>query len=530
MSSAETAANPEFKLSTSLGTFLLPAFMASFLPYLGFAVQNAREEIAWSSIVLYASATAIVFGLLPLLALPFGRRAAGRVSFALSFFVLAIFNFALLKEYTGYRDMELLWVHAAILVAAIVVGWLLSRFEISWRIWFAALLAMIVASVGQYFLVYSGTSSTAPTSASGTDTQKALPAAAIPTKMANAHNVYFLIPDAYGRADELKSVLNFDNTEFINFLERNKFQVGMKSHSNYVATALSVSSMLEMDYVVDETTADVWSLNPYYRDVLNGKNNAFKAFQDRGYYVAKLNWINTCTQDGYVDFCYGNDRNLMRVNMRLTELEFSLLRMTALHDLAIEHFPKLFYRHLGDKDFSNVLDMIRFVREERPTLYFGHVLLPHPPYRFNSKCGPAEQLDTAYHEGAWTERGKGLYVDATKCANLQLRQIIGEINQHDPDAIVVISSDHGAAFSVSWTIPYADWTNEQVEERFGNFVAARLPEECKSTFYDEISPVNLFEMILACVDGRKPAFKDDRIYITTFFKSHPDYGKLWRYK
>ena len=69
----------------------------------------------------------------------------------------------------------------------------------------------------------------------------------IPQGKSDFPNIYFIILDAYAGSDILREVYDYDNSEFVSFLENRGFFVARKSFSNYNKTFLSVASFLNMD-------------------------------------------------------------------------------------------------------------------------------------------------------------------------------------------------------------------------------------------------------------------------------------------
>jgi len=62
-------------------------------------------------------------------------------------------------------------------------------------------------------------------------------------------NVYYIILDGYPRNDVLKKHLNFDNSEFTNFLNQRGFHVAENSHANYSFSGPSISATMNMNYI-----------------------------------------------------------------------------------------------------------------------------------------------------------------------------------------------------------------------------------------------------------------------------------------
>jgi len=65
----------------------------------------------------------------------------------------------------------------------------------------------------------------------------------------NSPDIYYLIFDAYPNHNTLSKFFEYDNGEFISYLNDSGFYVFDKSHSNYVETFLSISSSLNMKHV-----------------------------------------------------------------------------------------------------------------------------------------------------------------------------------------------------------------------------------------------------------------------------------------
>jgi hypothetical protein len=75
-------------------------------------------------------------------------------------------------------------------------------------------------------------------------------------------DIYYIILDGYARTDILNQVYDFDNRDFVDFLERQGFYIADQSRSNYGQTSLSLASSLNLDHLnsliagVDKETSD----------------------------------------------------------------------------------------------------------------------------------------------------------------------------------------------------------------------------------------------------------------------------------
>ncbi len=70
-----------------------------------------------------------------------------------------------------------------------------------------------------------------------------------------APDVYYIILDAYGRADVLEEMFGYDNTPFLQSLESKGFYVAECAQSNYAQTMLSLTSSLNFDYLDSLTSS-----------------------------------------------------------------------------------------------------------------------------------------------------------------------------------------------------------------------------------------------------------------------------------
>ena len=67
----------------------------------------------------------------------------------------------------------------------------------------------------------------------------------------NPPDVYFFLLDSYARSDLLDLAYGFDNSGFVNELEKRGFFVAQCSQTNYTRTELSLGSSLNMQYLQD---------------------------------------------------------------------------------------------------------------------------------------------------------------------------------------------------------------------------------------------------------------------------------------
>jgi len=114
-------------------------------------------------------------------------------------------------------------------------------------------------------------------------------------------DIYFIILDGYARQDVLKTHFDYDNSTFLDFLKDMGFYVVEKSRSNYMVSALSLTSALNMDYLDDSLNLGHWK---------SGNQNVLKKYLNNKVfqYVRKCGYKTTTfaisSQKAFQNFHY----------------------------------------------------------------------------------------------------------------------------------------------------------------------------------------------------------------------------------
>ena len=91
-------------------------------------------------------------------------------------------------------------------------------------------------------------------------------------------NIYYIVLDAYTRADILKEVFSFDNSAFLAGLEERGFVVADRSYANYNLTQQSLASSLNftlLDSVAKDVGAVSFDREPLYAMIRENRAMAF---------------------------------------------------------------------------------------------------------------------------------------------------------------------------------------------------------------------------------------------------------------
>jgi len=300
--------------------------------------------------------------------------------------------------------------------------------------------------------------------------------------------------DSYTRADVLKNEYGFDNSDFLNQLERLGFYTGTCSSSNYPSTRYSVSSIMQANYL-QNVNAD-GSLSPFSQSLviktLRGLGYSVYAFENRS--------------KGHFDL--GEDRLLSRQNpltghslsaSGLNEYEAELLN-TTLFRIFMDMPQLLPFVDLTRTEYSEHYLQVKYTLSELPNLpsvegpkfVFAHILVPHEPYIFSANGD--------YKYTSLTDK-KG-YSSNIAFINSQLPSILDQIIRKSKiPPVVIIQGDHGPNLK-----------NESPQMRHSILNTYYVNDKAKAMLYPSITPVNSFRVILDAYFNMDLELLEDKSY------------------
>ena len=416
--------------------------------------------------------------------------------------VVVFFNFGTLDfvmrenfEIERSRLVVIAWV--AVFALSVILTWRISRHPKSSKI--IAIAGSALALSATFPLIprlvntlISPTPDTENTAVPGELADKDLP------------SVYYFILDGYGRADFLKSELGFDNSPFLKNIKKLGFKVLEKSTANFPVTKFSISSTLSMSYVIK---AGANGAKDYlkYQTLLGGYNPVVQMFQDAGYsyvHVSPGSWDATrCRGDKIL--CIPSPK------VGINETQASFLAATPLEIFIQKFLPGLLTHQISELPY--VMDRVMEIREQvlGPVFLFSHLMIPHDMI-YDRDCtfiGRKHRFMSFIPNGLAEK-----YINTINCLNNQLLTQIPRLLEQDPNAVIILQSDHGFMSEDIFVTPYASWPKNEVNARYSILNLMRVPEKCQEHAYTTMSAVNTFRFIRACLFDMKPTYLPDRAY------------------
>lgn len=303
-------------------------------------------------------------------------------------------------------------------------------------------------------------------------------------------NIYVALLDGYPRADWLAAA-GIDNAAFMDRLSRLGFDISHLARSPYPRTDVVIASMLRPESALELerfiNPADFTAARREVRREYLVPSPILDSFHSAGYRLINVPPpTRHATPSGWDE---------VRSDERLNSVEVSLIRRSA---LAAPLAGFVMDQHRAGLD--SALGAWA-AGAPRPSLLFAHIMSPHPPFLWRDEGASREApecwvardcpLYDIRHYG-WTQAEHTAALSSQiKQLNLRVLSAVESIVRRDPDAIVVLLSDHGSRFGEDIT-----------EEWHSIFFAARVPNGT-SPFPRDASPVGLFAGLLD-VSGGQP--------------------------
>lgn len=482
-------------------------------PFVAFLADNAGGPLrVWDVLRYPAAGLAAAAAVLTLAWWWRGRVTAERLAIVFAAAVLVTFNYRNLSlplEAAGLRTLLRLVVWALVAVTVVAAAaWWSRKAQVRRYVALAGAVLVLVPAVQLAAVELRGravaVAEPTPDEPAGGFTQRP--------------DIYYVVPDGYGRADVLADHLGYDSAPFLDELRGRGFVVVDGATANYPMTYLSVSSTLDMDYLLEPGPEALdGTRGPYYHR-LQGGSRVHEILRAEGYRYVQAppgTWSGSACS-GMEDLC------VEAVSRRgatswLGEAEWALLQLTPAGSVAESLLTEWLERPFADP--AHVARTVRDADLGGPAYVQIHMLQPHPPFLFDEHCRSVPQDDHRLTD--FREEETEDYMAALQCTNRKLLEMLDTI---DDDAVVVVLADHGPGFGIRWSRPFDEWSEQIVRERYGVLSALRLPEGCRDTVPGDLSAVNVFRVVLACLDGTEPELLEDRWFMSSH--SHTEVREL----
>lgn len=250
-------------------------------------------------------------------------------------------------------------------------------------------------------------------------------------------DIFLIMLDAYAGADQLLENYGIDNEPFLSGLEKRGFYVAREAHGNYQWTVLSVTSLLNMRYILEPEHGPrlvpiAWSgreqsVRPYFLT-----NRVCAELKVRGYTTVSFETPQSVIQLRSAD-------RYLTPGSALSELQRTALDATWPMAL-LQQANVPVERYLNDshrrRRVHYIFDSLKQLGgEKQPVFVMAHVMNPHVPFIFRRDGSPNHNpRGDGYRKG---------YGDQLLYMNTLVLGAIDDIQARLPEAVIVVQSDHG---------------------------------------------------------------------------------------
>jgi hypothetical protein len=329
-------------------------------------------------------------------------------------------------------------------------------------------------------------------------------------------DIYYIILDGYGREDVLQEIYGLDNSDLTSFLGSRGFVVAEQAQANYMQTALSLATSLNMSYM--DTLASVLGPRSQDREPLVGvirHSLVRESLAKQGYELVAF------SSGSYFTEVRDADVYLSPFGSNLNELEGLWLSTTAAgllkapEDLGLAFPSYENRRRLIEYAFKQLRDV---GSRPGPQLVLAHVVAPHPPFIFDASGRPVEP-SWPYHPGdgerccGTLEEYRIGYTQEVEFVNDQMEEVIDAILQKaETPPVILIQGDHGLGALLN----FGDINRTCLRERIPILSAYYLPAGGKDQVYAAITPVNSFRVVFNSIFNAGLELLPDRSYYSTW--------------
>lgn len=299
-------------------------------------------------------------------------------------------------------------------------------------------------------------------------------------------DIYHIILDAHPGFNNPE----YTDEKFRNELLKRNFKIFDNHYSNYDYTTQSIPSLLQMEYFKTSAESEDTEENNNYIHWSSLTNNLFKYLLSKSY---NLNII-------HPNYRFGTNLKLADNFQLYTSKCHPLNKLRLLNMIKFNcglKFKAPFYFINTPNEILFDFDKITtFTKRNKPSYNFVHILAPHAPNWF-------------YQNGKKSNGGVAPTFEYIKFCNNMSIKAIDKIQKNNPDAIIIVHSDHGIMEN---EYRYRILSTIYIPDRYSNSI--NLPER--------LTLVNLFRYIINGLFEEKLSIKEDKF----FHMDYPQSSKI----
>ena len=325
-------------------------------------------------------------------------------------------------------------------------------------------------------------------------------------------DIYYIILDRYASLGTMQKSYLHDNSEFYRKLRGLGFFVAEDSKANYLGSAHSLSSSLNMKYL-NEANEQIETDSSDWRPIhgLLDDYAVQRFLKANGYeYLHFGSWYTPTSTNRNADVNYN-------FNV-LSEFSLNFLISTMVYQFGLR-YDLWNPRRIQWRRIRKQFDLLAAVPEiEKPTFVFAHLLIPHAPYVFDRNGRYVSEQEAI-------QRGDlPMYVETVMHLNKKILELVWVVlAKSATPPVIVLQSDEGEYLGGGNMFQRNYWrkrSSSEMKARMKIFNAYYVSPNARKKLYPSISPVNTFRLIFReYFDSKVPMLPDKSFAYAD--KKHP---------
>ncbi len=365
-------------------------------------------------------------------------RQSGAAGLLSSLGMLAFTNIGLV---TSMLQNHFSWFRARYLTAAVLLLGILLLVLLTKKRWrcgvpcvllILAFGAMSIASVGmavpKLLEQHRENQSRSQQQAETVDTRDSLSEPALSGEQKDLPNIYYYLYDEFAGPECLEYFYEFDHSDFYRQLEQRGFSCSLDSYNvESTVTVQLIPDLYHLGYGVPE----------YFESGDDAEPRLYQIFHGMGYQINLINHMDFLDTDGARVLTTRQYADSICVYLYQNSLLPGIPYLSGL----IEQLPQL-QTEMGYTEMLQEalgkMDTAWKYSQDGPTLTLGYVQCPHTYFLYDADGNPVP----AEHGNDWDD--PKYYLGYLQYASRRILAAVDEIQAHDPTAIIILQSDHGA--------------------------------------------------------------------------------------
>tara|TARA_B100000029_G_scaffold344912_1_gene337361 strand:+ start:323 stop:1942 length:1620 start_codon:yes stop_codon:yes gene_type:complete len=345
-------------------------------------------------------------------------------------------------------------------------------------------------------------------------------------------NIYYVILDAALPLDK------FDDFFQTNHYKTNKkifnnlnYEIIKNSKSSYNQTKYTLTAILNLSYFINMENYKSIKSTKMYPGILS-ENNVWSQplirTLDKIQYEFK--WIGTYNKNCKLynnNLCLNYKKSEKKTSNIISNYVFySFLGRSPIIPIQARIYNLFFKKEINKGNINFLYDENNAIKKFMKNItknniktknyfFFIHNQAPHEPYVYNSDCS----INTSGKLN-WMEYKKNY-----ECALKSLIELIFWIDQNDPEAIVVVQSDHSMAYDV-----YKSGDRKATFSQYDIFNLIKINKSCRKFLSNNVDQVNGVRLALSCAVNQNVNLLEKKKYFVDFKKGNVSIGGTFKIK